>query len=267
MAEPPFDAETMLRVYRDDSGPSPELQARMLAALHTQIDAPAAAAAAVTSTGAAATAGSGLGIAKVLAAIVLTTTAAVGSAAVGRMWMATPSAIAPGALPTGGLTERAGDDPPIEEASTSVAPSVPEPPMLPVPAEVGPPPEPTGVAADPIPRPEPSRGKRPRKPATKARSSNAPDSGLADEARLLRDADRALRSDRLGEAEGLLAQFEREHPGGKLERQATVLRLLLDCTRNATGAQKSARKFLERHPEHRARARLESRCIQEEPSP
>ena len=83
---------------------------------------------------------------------------------------------------------------------------------------------------------------------------------MADEAKLLRAVDSALRRGAPAQARELLDEYQRSFVAGSLADQAMVLELLLACAEEAQGANEVAARYLDAHPQTSARARIEDTC-------
>jgi hypothetical protein len=116
-------------------------------------------------------------------------------------------------------------------------------------------------------------------PAKRAAPKSLPDSGgskplpsteppgvqrgaaVAEEARLLRDADRALRSGDAEAALALLEQHERAHPGGTLVEERAAERVFALCAGGRlTEARSAAARFLEQYPRSPLAERVRATC-------
>ena len=91
----------------------------------------------------------------------------------------------------------------------------------------------------------------PRVPTTEA-------ADLADEMRLIKSADAALRAGRNAEAQALLAQHERDHQKGTLSQEREGLRLLARC--QSGGGVAEAQRFLAGAPKSPLGSRLKTAC-------
>jgi hypothetical protein len=101
----------------------------------------------------------------------------------------------------------------------------------------------------------PHAGRRPSTGGFHGREDN-----LADEAKLLRSVDAALRQADLATARTQLDTYRRTFAAGSLGAQADELALLLACADDPQAASKRALDHLHAHPGSRARARIEDAC-------
>jgi hypothetical protein len=102
---------------------------------------------------------------------------------------------------------------------------------------------------------------RPRSsPRPRARTSEVEPAALADEAKLLRSVDAALRVNDLAVARAQLDAYRRTFASGSLRAQADELALLLGCADQLADATTHALAHLEAHPDTRARKRIEDAC-------
>jgi hypothetical protein len=102
---------------------------------------------------------------------------------------------------------------------------------------------------------------------TRARSrrvaSSAPQSEqrLAEEVRLLAEADRALRARNPVAAARALAELEQKAPHGKLDEERTAVRLITDCLQNpGDKARAAASAFVVQHPSSVYAGRIRESC-------
>ena len=138
-----------------------------------------------------------------------------------------------------------------------VAMPEPEADVLPVAvadAEPGPEPE-SEPEPEPEPKAEPARRAHPVRPVAKETGN------LAEEARLLREAEIARRAGDVARATSLLDEHARRFPRGALaiERDAARVLVLCDAGR-ATDARRLAARFLRRHPRSPLADRVRSAC-------
>ncbi len=132
-------------------------------------------------------------------------------------------------------------------------------PVLEPAAEPEPAPEPgaqlSAPAADAAPRITASERPRPRAPRDAAQ--------LAEEARLLREAETARRAGELERASQKLDEHRRRFPRGVLASERDAARVLLLCDAGRTAeARKLAASFLRRHPRSPLADRVRSACEQ-----
>jgi hypothetical protein len=86
---------------------------------------------------------------------------------------------------------------------------------------------------------------------------------LAEEVRLLRRADRALRNGSPDVAERLLRDLAASHPDGQLREERAATRALILCQREGdTASRSAAEKFLAAHPASLYAARIRSACME-----
>jgi hypothetical protein len=109
------------------------------------------------------------------------------------------------------------------------------------------------------------------RPGLKGNSTAAPPRGpagvqrdrLAEEVRLLRRADRALRNGAPDVAERLLRDLAASHPDGQLREERAATRALILCQReDGTAARSAAEKFLAAHPASMYAARIRAACME-----
>jgi hypothetical protein len=232
------DPQQLLAAYRSGLGPPRGAEERMLASLRSQIAAPQSGGTGTGSGGAGA--GGATATAK-LAAVALAATigvAAVVVAVIGR------------------------DAPPVEPASVvmevEVGPSV---------REIEPPPTiPSAVnevaALVELEAQTQSELSEPRTPSRRRARTEEPKPApsLADEAKLLRSVDVALRRGDLATARMQLDAYRDSFAAGSLRAQSEELALLLACAEGTPGASEYARDHLAAHPDSRARNRIEDTC-------
>jgi hypothetical protein len=135
-------------------------------------------------------------------------------------------------------------------------------------APTPPPPEPQ-PAADPT---RPIASNSSPGPGLKGRNAAAPPRGpggargdrLAEEVRLLRRADRALRSGAPDVAERLLHELAASHPDGQLWEERAAAKTQILCLREGgAAARAAAQKFLAAHPASLYAERIRSACTKD----
>ena len=247
------DPQSLLAAYRSGLGPSQAAENRMLTSLRSQIlvlpdptggggIAGGGATGGGAAGGGASVASGGATVAAKIAAVVL-------SAAVGVATVTVAVIRREPAQPARASIEPTSQ--PIEE----VAPIPPEPAPPPVVQLEAPlPVEPEIQAPPEVPQPRTA----PRRRTKIDEAQPAP--SLADEAKLLRSADVALRKGDLATARTQLGQYRDSFATGTLRAQADELELLLACANDPETASKRARDHLDAHPNSRARTRIEDAC-------
>ncbi len=265
MAERPRDAprsaEQLLADYRAAAGPSQATQARMLESLHSHVlppDPGSATGGAVGSSGAAAGKAT---LVKVAVALCLVTGGALVAAAPWIEARVLGGSQAEHELPSVRSSAPASIEPRSEPELEVVPRPEPVPMPMPEPVSVL---EPAPTLADPEPSDEGNEldtRTRPRSKQPRSRQRSAePAPSLADEAKLLRAVDMALRGGDLEAARSLLDDYERSFTAGSLGSRANVLELLLGCTEGDPAAQRAAARFLDEHLGDNLSARLEDTC-------
>lgn len=246
------DPERLLALYRDASGPTTAAQQRMLATLHVKLGSGA-------TTGGAATSGG--------------TTATVGASLASKLVVVVIAASSVAALVVGARSrdhELAGVDADERPALVEPAPtSAPVPPPEPVPPALEPASLEPAVASLPHvsePALERARTRDRSRRRTKSASvdeGSLADEGLASEAKLLREADAALRRGAPAEARQLLDDHARRFGQPSLADEAELLARLLDCQDGRPDADTLARRYLDAHPNSPAAARIAAKCTLE----
>ena len=252
MVEPSdLEPAKLLAAYRAEAGPPLDVEARMLRSLHAQIGGPPP------------SGGGGAGSAS----------AGTGASAAGgtKLIVGLGFSLATGAAVVGGLAleRERSQAPPAEVRVSSVSSSATEHASTSAP-ELQAGPEPVVEAAvvsegeddtdeDLVLEPEPAPAAK-RASSGRSRSKRSTNPGLADEAKLLREADEALRRGAVDAARSALDTHEQRFGDGALAGQAQVLELLLACVRDLPGAEARAAAHLQRHPKDIARARLIDQC-------
>lgn len=246
------DPERLLAAYRSGLGPSRVAEDRMLASLQAQIVLPDPSAA---SGGVGTGGGVAVGAGAKLAAVVLVVS--FGIATVGLV-MFGPDTSSRARAPIESVeleperVELEAEPAPVELESEPM-PAI-EPVVAPEPVE---PPSPTLDAPSPADAPR-------ARASSRARSAQASDPEpavpLADEAKLLRSVDVALRAGDLAAARTQLQAYRQTFAAGSLRAQADELALLLACADERDGASNDALDHLHAHPDTRARARIEVAC-------
>ena len=244
------EADALLSSYRVQRGPPPGVEARMLASMHAQLGL-------LPGSGAGTSGGVGTG------ATGTATLASAGAASGGKLLALVSTVALTLAAGAGVLASRSASEP----AERSVASSSSDETEL----EAAPPAEPSEApdAKDLVLEPDPPdaesetdsgvvRRRRHTRPRRSAQTS-AP-LGLAEEAKLLRAADAALRRGSLAEAEALLERHRSSFKAGELGQQARELELMLACALGHPGAAQAALDHLHAQPKARARARIERQC-------
>jgi hypothetical protein len=259
------DPERLLAAYRSGLGPSRPAEDRMLASLQLQISvlpdpsggggAPSGGAGASGGVGAsgglAAAAGGKLAAVVLVASVVVST---VTVAVFGRD-ASGPAASGPASL------ERA----PIVRVEPEPKPERVEPPgptfeAVPAPAPASEPSEPATPTADAASSSKAPRSRASPRPRGIQASEVETAPPLADEAKLLRSIDAALRVGDLAVARTQLDDYRRTFASGSLRAQADELALLLACADQLDGASTHALDYLHAHPDTRARERIEDAC-------
>jgi hypothetical protein len=246
------DPERLLALYRDASGPTTAAQQRMLATLHVKLGSGA-------TTGGAATSGG--------------TTATVGASLASKLVVVVIAASSVAALVVGARSrdhELALVDADERPALVEPAPtSAPVPPPVPVPPALEPASLEPAVASLPHvsePALERARTRDRSRRRTKSASvdeGSLADEGLASEAKLLREADAALRRGAPAEARQLLDDHARRFGQPSLADEAELLARLLDCQDGRPDADTLARRYLDAHPNSPAAARIAAKCTLE----
>jgi hypothetical protein len=109
--------------------------------------------------------------------------------------------------------------------------------------------------------PPPVRKEAPNRVKAAEPASSSAEQRLLEEVRLLRDVDRALRTNDPGTALELLNELERRVPGGKLREEREAARRLGECLgRPGTGTRETARSFLRAHPSTVYSGRIREVC-------
>jgi hypothetical protein len=232
------DPQKLLAAYRSGLGPARVTEDRMLASLRSQI-------AAVPEPSGGGAAGGGAGASTVAKLATLVLAGSIGVAAViavlGR------DAEPPTPTPVTQLEPQRAEPP-----SPSVQPPAPLQPSIRLEATVPAEPQPPTEAKTPQPR------SAARRPARVDEPEPAP--SLADEAKLLRSVDVALRERDFTSARERLDAYRQTFATGSLRAQADELALLLACAEDPDAESKRASEHLEAHPNSRARARIEDAC-------
>jgi hypothetical protein len=240
---PERDPDRLLAAYRSGLGPSRAAEDRMLASLHSQILVlPDPSGGAGAGGGAGASGGLGATVTAKLAAVALSASigvAAVTVAVIGRDAPAPAPARVVSVEPAPVV---------VEVAPPPTSPPVQEEPSYAEPVE------PEVLLAPETPQPRSTTRRRARK------DEPEPAPKLADEAKLLRGVDVALRQGDLAGAHEQLDAYHGMVATGSLRAQADELELLLSCAEKLDGASKRALDHLDAHPESRARTRIEAAC-------
>lgn len=249
------DPERLLALYRDASGPTSAAQQRMLAALHVKLGGGA-------TTGGAATSGG--------------TTATVGASLASKLVVVMIAASSVAALVVGGRSrehEFAGVDaserPALVEPAPTSAPVPPPVPASPLPPALEPAsPEPAVASLPHVSEPALERARTRDRSRRRTKSASVDEGALADvglaaEAKLLREADAALRRGALAEARQLLDDHARRFGQPSLADEAELLTRLLDCHEGRADADVLARRYLDAHPNSPAAARIAAKCTLE----
>lgn len=249
------DPERLLALYRDASGPTSAAQQRMLAALHVKLGGGA-------TTGGAATSGG--------------TTATVGASLASKLVVVVIAASSVAALVVGGRSrehEFAGVDaserPALVEPAPTSAPVPPPEPASPLPPALEPASLEPAVASLPhVSEPALERARTRDRSRRRTKSASVDEGALADvglaaEAKLLREADAALRRGALAEARQLLDDHARRFGQPSLADEAELLTRLLDCHEGRADADVLARRYLDAHPNSPAAARIAAKCTLE----
>ncbi len=227
------DPEQLLAAYRSGLGPSRATEDRMLASLRSQI------AAVPPDPSGGGMAGGGAG-----------------ATAVGKLAMAVLVGSITVAAVVTGIDRDTIRAPVLEVEPQRTEPAWPaastQPSALPQPAS--PPAEPELRTEPDAPQPGTTVRRRPRVDEPK------PAPSLADEAKLLRSVDAALRQRDLASARAHLDDYRRTFVTGSLGAQADELALLLACAEDPQTASQQASDHLKAHPNSRARARIEDAC-------
>lgn len=243
---PERDPQELLAAYRSGLGPSRAVEDRMLASLRSHVVAVPDPSAAGAAGGAGAASGSvGATVTAKLAAAALAasvTVAAVTVAVIKREAPAVEAATVVRVEPA-----EVGSDPP----ELVLPPPVVPPAATEVTAPEAPEVESAAVATQPR-----SAARRRVQPDLE----REPAPSLADEAKLLRGVDLALRRNDLEGAREQLEVYRESFTSGSLHTQAEELALLLACADGSPGATQRARDHLSAHPNTRARNRIEETC-------
>jgi hypothetical protein len=263
MPERERDPERLLTAYRSGLGPSRAAEDRMLASLQAQIvvlpDPSVTSGGVGTSAGAGAGGGVAAAAGAKLAAVVLVASVGIATVAVAVFGPdATTSARAP--------VEQVELEPEQVEPHDPMADPMVDPMPEPMP-EIVPAPAVASERVEPSPPtldvPGSADAPRPRV-SSRPRSARADELGpavpLADEAKLLRNVDAALRARNLAAARTQLEVYRHTFARGSLRAQADELALLLACADELDGASTRALDHLHAHPDTRARARIEDAC-------
>jgi hypothetical protein len=144
------------------------------------------------------------------------------------------------------------------QAPTPPPPSAPSaaPIALPTPA----------AEAAPAPVPEETQPPLPTRPDTSARPAVLPP--LAEEARLLKQAQQALRDGRAGAALAALNEHQRRFPRGQLSLERSAARIAALCgLGHKAQAEREAKAFLQRHSSSGLAAQVRASCGFAAPSP
>ena len=174
--------------------------------------------------------------------------ALVGALLAGGVWWFTSSTSAPAKLPVPDPVAVTDPDPDTEPEPVADPDPDPDPDPVPVPVP-DPDPDPGAEASTHDTRPRPAKP-RPRDPAQ-----------LAEEARLLREAETARRGGDVALATQRLDEHRRRFPRGALatEREAARVLVLCDAGR-AAEAKRLAARFLRRYPRSPLADRVRSAC-------
>jgi hypothetical protein len=246
------DPEQLLATYRSGLGPSRAAEDRMLASLQSQIVLPDPSSGVGATSGGAASGGVVSAAGAKLAAVVLVASVGVATVAV-AVFGRDPASFArtPTSAPTRAPVVQVDPEPrrveppaptPDRVPAISSAPVVESPPMA-------------------IDVPSTPEAARPRSsPRPRARTSEVEPAALADEAKLLRNVDAALRVNDLAVARAQLDAYRRTFASGSLRAQADELALLLGCADQLADATTHALAHLQAHPDTRARKRIEDAC-------
>jgi hypothetical protein len=219
---------------RREMAPSPEDASRSRKALAAELGAGALGTAAT----AGATSGLWASLGPIKAALLLATAVAGGGAVVGLSLRGdeTPSTIAPAT------------------AAKSIVNSPRDLRVLPSPALEKPPSTPASTS-----REDPSS--RRAAPTSIAENKEQPDQ-LAEEVRLLKRADQALRQGTPDVARELLEELARSYPKGQLLEERAATRTLLACQQTRDkAARAAARAFLSAHPASVYASRIRAACL------
>jgi hypothetical protein len=126
-------------------------------------------------------------------------------------------------------------------------------------------PAPAAEAA-PAPVPEEAQPPPPARPDASARPALLPP--LAEEARLLKQAQQALRDGRAGAALGALNEHQRRFPRGQLSLERSAARIAALCgLGQKVQAEREAKAFLQRHSSSGLAAQVRASCGFAAPSP
>jgi hypothetical protein len=113
-------------------------------------------------------------------------------------------------------------------------------------------------AEDAHPSPAVAPSVRPRRAASPGQQSER---SLAEEVRLLGEADRALRAHNPALAAKALAELEQKAPRGKLDEERTAVRLITNCLQSPEqAARTAARAFLAEHASSVYSGRIRESC-------
>jgi hypothetical protein len=245
------DPEQLLATYRSGLGPSRAAEDRMLASLQSQIVLPDPSGGVGATSGGAASGGAVSAAGAKLAAVVLVASVGVATVAVAVFGGDASSFARTPTTPTRAPVVQVDPEPPRVEPPAPTPDRVPAISSAPV---VESPP----LAIDVPSTPEAARPRS--SPRPRARTSEVEPAALADEAKLLRSVDAALRVNDLAVARAQLDAYRRTFASGSLRTQADELALLIGCADQLADATTHALAHLEAHPDTRARKRIEDAC-------
>lgn len=105
--------------------------------------------------------------------------------------------------------------------------------------------------------------KRPRtkRPARERDKTEAPESTVRVETKMLFEVESALRRKAGKQAVGLLTAYFERFPSGHLRAEADALRVIAGCLEGAANSSENAMKHLERAPNDRFAARIRRNCL------
>lgn len=241
------DPERLLALYRDASGPTRAAEQRMLAALHVQLGRAAA--------GGSAAATSGTALAGKLVAVLIAASSVVAlvhglGASEHEFTEVDTHERAPLVDPT----------PALDPVPAAILASTPPPELERVPAEA---PSLTPARVDERARPRTRKRAHPQAATMVVDEGPVADAGMAAEAKLLREADAALRRGALDDARQLLDEHRLGFRQPNLADEAELLARLLDCHEGRPNADALARRYLDAHPQSPAAARVAATCTLE----
>jgi hypothetical protein len=124
------------------------------------------------------------------------------------------------------------------------------------------------VETAPAPEPAPTEAQAPVSAKEDSSARAAPLPPLAEEARLLKQAQQALRDGNAGAALAALSEHQRRFPRGQLSLERSAARIQALCgTGQKAQAQREAKAFLQRHSSSGLAAQVRASCGFAAPSP